>query len=119
MRSSKFIKFLRDSLLLIADDSPVKKGKGPYGDNSASLRRPQSAKIASTFHDSYSITKVQADLLFKKHTGVTKSKIPPSNRMVESSFSKNKDKMAQKESLQGLNRMDYETFLLALSDIAI
>jgi hypothetical protein len=40
MRSSKFIKFLRDSLLLIADDSPVKKGKGPYGDNSASLRRP-------------------------------------------------------------------------------
>ena len=97
MRSSKFIKFLRDSLLLVAEDSPVKKGKGPYGDNSASLRRPQSAKLASGFHETFSMTKVQADLLFKKHTGMTKSKVSGPSNAVASSFSKNQEKMAQKE----------------------
>jgi hypothetical protein len=59
---------------------------------------------------------VQADLLFKKHTGVQRNKLPPSQENL-SSFNGHKE-MARKEQLQGLNRMDYETFLLSLSDIA-
>lgn len=69
------------------------------------------------------LSKVQADLLFKKHTGImSKSKLPPSTpqtkNQVKSSFSLSKEQDAKKEKLVGLNRMDYETFLLALSDIA-
>lgn len=63
------------------------------------------------------ISKVQADLLFKKHTGLTKNKLPPSNA-VASSFARDKQIQSQKDKLQGLNVMDYNTYLYALSDIA-
>ena len=67
------------------------------------------------------ITKVQADLLFKRHTGLTKKVGPvttPQNRDVTSSFAKERELTEKKEQMVGLNRMDFETFVLALTDIA-
>ena len=64
---------------------------------------------------------MQADLLFKKHTGLSKSKHPvarPRTGAVASSFSRDEAKESKKEQLHGLNRMDFNTFVLAMSDIA-
>ena len=64
---------------------------------------------------------MQADLLFKKLTGFTKNKLLPPKPVpagFTSSFSPDDPKDIKKEQLNGLNRMDFDTFVLALSDIA-
>ena len=71
------------------------------------------------------ISKVDADLLFTRHTGIAKSKkTPPSAssnaqaQAIPSSFSQLKKTAEKKGEVRGLNRMDLDTFILALSDIA-
>ena len=59
---------------------------------------------------------MQADLLFKKHTGLTKSKFPVPK--AQGSFNTGAIKESKKEQVSGLNRMDFETFKLALADIS-
>lgn len=69
------------------------------------------------------ITMVQADLLFKKHTGLNKAKKgaftgSQKNIMLSSFTMDQRKKDQQKEKVAGLNRMDFNTFIFALSDIA-
>ncbi len=61
-------------------------------------------------------------MLFKKYTGITKSKLPPSRgtyNLIANSFTQvGLAKEKKKEQIQGLNRMDFQTFVLAMADIA-
>ena len=114
MRSAKFIKFLKDCRLL-EGNLPKSEAKPR-----ARLASAQSRSLLNEKQDT-TITKVQADLLFKRHTGLTKKVGPattPQNRDVSSSFAKERELTEKKEQMSGLNRMDFETFVLALTDIA-
>lgn len=110
LRSTKFIKLLRDARLLPSIES--KSGNSDRPRSNMSLCKPNEPKPM--------ITMVQADLLFKKHTGLNKNSRFGSNRnTMASSFTMDqKKKDQQKEIVAGLNRMNFNTFVLALSDIS-
>jgi hypothetical protein len=116
LRSTKFIKLLRDANLVQGGEE-VNKSK-----TNTSKTRARSNMSNQRKPDTLTITMVQADLLFKKHTGLSKkTTISRSNsrNVIASSFtSDSKKKQEQKERVQGLNRMDFDTFVLVLSDIA-
>lgn len=65
-----------------------------------------------------SISTVTADLLFKKYTGVSAKGLPKSKPNITSFTQDLPAKDRKKESLQGLNRMDFQTFVLAMSEIS-
>lgn len=108
LRSTKFIKLLRDARLLPSIETKSSNSDRPR--SNMSLSKPNEPMI----------TMVQADLLFKKHTGLNKNSKAGFNRnTMTSSFTLDqKKKEQQKEIVSGLNRMNFNTFVLALSDIA-
>lgn len=65
---------------------------------------------------------MKADLLFKRLTGQGKSNklnaSRPSTSKFSSSFSVDPDAEQKRKQLSALNRMDFDTFLIALADIA-
>ena len=64
---------------------------------------------------------MQADLLYKRYTGHQKAEVvpkTPKNALTFSSFNDTQNKEKQKVQVHGLNRMDLDTFILALSEIA-
>ena len=69
-----------------------KKSKGIYGEQSQSIRNYSNKNLHS---NTGRISKVQADLLFKKYTGLQKNKLPPSTK-VHSSFQKDKKDQEKK-----------------------
>jgi len=75
------------------------------------------------------ITKVQADLIFKKQTGFSRVSLPGlptvgsgsaayGSNQGFSSFSASKEKQAHREQVHGLNRMDFDTFVIVLTEIS-
>jgi len=146
MPSSKFIKLLKDAKLLPtpsqgptgapAPGKAIRDSVGPqsiFSVNEPPYAQPlrgQKENLGSRLSKNPGksgpfISKVDADLLFTRHTGIAKSKkIPPSassnaqGQAIPSSFSQLKKTADKKGQLHGLNRMDLGTFILALSDIA-
>lgn len=67
------------------------------------------------------ITKVQADLLFKRYTGHQRQQPQsrtPKQSTAFSSFNDGMKKEMKREQVHGLNRMDLDTFILAIAEIA-
>lgn len=89
LKSSKFIKLLKESKLLELAPTRVENKNASLRMASAGASPKSRANKVLPSNDLPCISKVQADLLFKKHTGLTKNKLPPSNA-VASSFARDK-----------------------------
>ena len=108
LRSAKFIKLLKDAGLLTE----------PNGNYSASKSR---FKVQL---DPFGLTKVQADLMFKRYTGLKKTPhyllTSPScpNLKPASSFNMEAVRQSAKKEVSNLGRMNFDTLMKALAEIA-